>query len=33
MVNFYYEFPDIISMYNEKYTEYEKTINEKNKTK
>lgn len=33
MVNFCYEFPDIISMYNEKYTEYEKTINEKNKTK
>ena len=33
MVNFYYEFPDIISMYNEKYNEYEKTINEKNKIK
>ncbi len=33
MVNFYYEFPDIIYMYNEKYNEYEKTINEKNKIK
>ena len=33
MVNFYYELPDIISMYNKKYIEYEQTINEKNKTK
>lgn len=31
-VNFYYEFPDIISMYNNKYIEFEKSL-EKNKTR
>lgn len=32
MVNFYYEFPDIISMYNNRYIEFEKSL-EKNKTR